>query len=266
MDGPPPRRELVLSVNAKQNTVNQQILQMLRQFGRDGRSGIFTCESGEATRFLVLKDGLIVGARSNLVSERLGEFLVRQGIISKQHLRDGSLFARRGKRLGEVLAGLDVIDEDEIAYYVSQQALHIACTAILQADSGADFEDRKDVVQVLPEPLTVFDVLMEVSRRATTVRKLVRGLQKEQRSLEISEEAQPRMDRVRLRAYEAFVLQRIRTGQSVASIFSDSPVSAEQTARAIIGYLSAGIVEFADDPGVTTDVLSKVAAPVGDSR
>jgi hypothetical protein len=244
--------------------VNQQILQMLRQFGRDGRSGIFTCESGEATRYLVLKDGLIVGARSNLVSERLGEFLVRQGVISKQHLRDGSLFARRGKRLGEVLASLDVIDEEEIAHYVSQQAMEIACTAVLQADSGADFEDRKDVVQVLPEPLTVFEVLMEVSRRATAVRKLVSGLQKEERSLEISEDAPTVMDRVRLRAYEAFVLQRIRKGESVASIFSGSPVSAEQTARAIVGYLSAGIVEFADAPGEAKAEVSDVATPVGD--
>lgn len=246
--------------------MNQQILQMLRQFGRDGRSGIFTCESGEATRFLVLREGLVVGARSNLVSERLGEFLVREGIISKQHLRDGSLFARRGKRLGEVLASLDIIDEDEIAHYVSRQALEIACKAVLQADSGADFEERKDVVQVLPEPLSVFEVLMEVSRQATTVKSLVSGLQKEQRGLEISEDSEALFDRVRLRAYEAFVLKRIRSGASVASIFSESPVSVEQTARAIIGYLSTGIVEFADTPSVTNAEVSNVAAPLGEGR
>lgn len=246
------------------DTVNQQILQMLRQFGRDGRSGIFTCESGEATRFLSLIDGHIVGARSNLVSERLGEFLVREGVISKQHLRDGSLFARRGKRLGEVLASLDIIDEDEIAHYVSLQALEIACKAIVQADSGADFEDRKDVVRVLPEPLSVFEVLMEVSRRATTVESVVSGLQKEERALEVSEDSESLFGRVRLRAYEAFVLKRIRSGASVSSIFSESPVSLEQTARAIIGYLSAGIVEFADAPSAKERESSNVVTSLSD--
>ena len=239
--------------------MNQQILQMLRQFGRDARSGIFTCESAEATRFLVLKDGLVVGARSNIDTERLGEFLVRDGVISKEHLEDASHFARRGKRLGEVLIELDIIEEAEIAHYLSQQALEIACKAVLQAESGADFAARKDVVQVLPEPLTVCEILMHVSREATTVQSVVSGLQKEQRGLEFSEDSQALIERVRLRAYEAFVLGRIRSGGSVASIFSESPVSVEETARAIIGYLSIGIVEFADVPDGAEDAAPSVA-------
>lgn len=228
--------------------MNQQILQMLRQFGRDGRSGVFTCESPEATRFLMLKNGLVVGSRSTLESERMGEFLVRQGVISSQHLDDASHFARRGKRLGEVLAELDIIEEDEIPHYVSQQTLEIACEAVLQAESGADFAAQQDVAQILPEPLSVFEILFEVSRRTTTIEDLAEGLQKEDRSLELCDDSHVLMRQIDLRAYEAFVFKRMQNGGSVASIFLDSPISTVETARAIIGYLSVGLVEFADGP------------------
>lgn len=49
-------------------------------------------------------------------------------------------------------------------------------------------------------------------------------------------------------------------------MFSDSPGSAEQTAGADIGYLSTGIVEFGDESGETTAVMSKVPAALGDGR
>ena len=56
------------------------------------------------------------------------------------------------------------------------------------------------------------------------------------------------MEQINLRAYEALVLKQIQSGETVQSIFLQSPVSAEETARAIIGYLSIGIVEFVDAP------------------
>lgn len=229
---------------------------MLRQFGRDARSGIFTCESQEATRFLMLKNGVVVGSRSTLDAERMGEFLVGQGVISNEHLDDASHFARRGKRLGEVLAELDLIDEVEIPHYVSQQTMEIACKAILQAESGADFTAKKDVAQILPEPLSVPEILMEVSRRASTIQSLAEGLQKEERCLEFCDDADALIEQIRPRAYEAFLLKRIRDGGTVASMFADNPVSVEDTARAIIGYLSTGIVELAE-PSIEANEASE---------
>lgn len=233
---------------------------MFRQFGRDRRSGVFICESEEATRFLMLKNGIVVGSRSTLDAERMGEFLVGQGVISSQHLDDASHFARRGKRLGEVLAKLDIIDEDEIPLYVSLQTLEIACKAILQAESGAEFEPKNDVAQILPEPLTVSEILMEVSRRTTTIESLANGLRNEQRCLECSDDSEELLQQMRPRVYEAFVLTRIREGGSVASMFVDTPISEEETARAIIGYLSSGIVELAALPA---EVSSSVASSEG---
>ena len=75
----------------------------------------------------------------------------------------------------------------------------------------------------------------------------------------MSEDSEALMKQVHHRAYEVFVLNRIRSGGSVSSIFN-SPVSVEQTARAIIGYLAIGIVEFADEPGAVDFVAPTVAA------
>lgn len=73
-----------------------------------------TCEGTEVTRHLVFKDGAVTSSRSTEESERLGEVMVRQGCITEQHLKDASLFARKGKRLGEVLSDLGIIQPSEI--------------------------------------------------------------------------------------------------------------------------------------------------------
>ena len=94
--------------------MNQQVLTTLRKLARERRSGILTCEGTEVTRHLVFKDGAVTSSRSTEESERLGEVMVRQGCITEQHLKDASLFARKGKRLGEVLSDLGIIQPSEI--------------------------------------------------------------------------------------------------------------------------------------------------------
>ena len=102
--------------------------------------------------------------------------------------------------------------------------------------------------RILPEPLPVPEILLEVSRRAPTIERLVSGLQKEERPLVLTPGLAAIMKQINLQAYEALVLRQIQSGTSGRSIFAQSPVSAEETARAIIGHLSMGIVEFADAP------------------
>jgi hypothetical protein len=58
------------------------------------------------------------------------------------------------------------------------------------------------------------------------------------------------MDTVSLKPEEAFILSRVSGSEPTRSVFSLSPLSEEQTARAVLGHLCVGILEFKENPNV----------------
>ena len=119
-------------VNGEGFFLNKQVIQTLRKFGREKQSGVLTCQSVEVARRMVFSDGEIVGARSSSTAERLGEVMVRHGHITEQHLNDATIFARKGRRLGEVLAELNIIKMEDVENYVRLQVLEICSSVILE--------------------------------------------------------------------------------------------------------------------------------------
>ena len=80
---------------------------------------------GEERQSLRFRRGHIVNAHTNVLEERLGEMLVRRGLLSEADLaRATEIVVRDGRRLGEVLAELGLIDanglEDAIALHVHE--------------------------------------------------------------------------------------------------------------------------------------------------
>jgi hypothetical protein len=52
------------------------------------------------------------------------------------------------------------------------------------------------------------------------------------------------MERVTMKPHEAFILSRITGSEPTRSVFALSPLSEEQTARAVLGHLYVGILEL----------------------
>lgn len=228
--------------------MNQQVLKTFRTLARERRTGILTCEGASATRHVVFKEGAITAARSSDDSERLGEVLVRQGCITEQHLKDATLFARKGRRVGEVLADLHIIEESEIENYVRLQILEVASNVAIQPPKRMAFANTKDVVQVVSKPVMVLDVIMEAARRTPQIETEVKQLLEDDRHLSLTKDSMILMERVTMKPHEAFILSRITGSEPTRSVFALSPLSEEQTARAVLGHLYVGILELRDNP------------------
>ena len=224
--------------------VNQQVLKTLRTLARERRSGILTCEGANVTRHVVFKDGGITAARSTDDSERLGECLVRQGCITEQHLRDATLFAKKGKRLGEVLADLHIIQAAEIEDFVRLQIMEVASNVMIQPPKKMAFSNTKDVIQVVEKPVAVLDVIMEAARRTPSIDDHLKQLMSDDRHLSLTKDSMVLMERVTMKPHEAFILSRITGSEPTRSVFALSPLSEEQTARAVLGHLYVGILEL----------------------
>ena len=179
--------------------------------------------------------------------ERLGEVMVRQGSITEQHLKDATLFARKGKRLGDVLVDLHIIQAEEIEDYVRMQILEIASNVMIQPPKKLAFTKTKDTIQVVEQPVAVLDVIMEAARRTPKIDSHLKTLLADDRQLALTKDSMVLMERVTMKPHEAFILSRITGTEPTRSVFALSPLSEEQTARAVLGHLSVGILELREN-------------------
>lgn len=199
-------------------------------------------------RHMMFRDGSVIGARSSDDGERLGEVMVRQGSITEQHLQDASLFAKKGKKLGEVLVDLQIIKDGEIDQFVRMQVIEVCSNVLIQSPKRLAFTKTNDVVQSLSEPVAVLDIIMEAARRTPQIDSHLKKLLEDDRNLALTKDSFVLMERVTMKPHEAFILSRINGAEPTRSVFALSPLSEEQTARAVLGHLSVGILELRDNP------------------
>src|SRR5512142_1958429 len=103
---------------------------LLREIYVGRRSGTLDLVRREERQSLRFRHGHIVNAHTNVVEERLGEMLVRRGVLSEAALaRATEVVVRDRRRLGEVLVEVGLIDasglEDAVALRVHEMLTRV---------------------------------------------------------------------------------------------------------------------------------------------
>jgi hypothetical protein len=223
--------------------VNRQVADTFKKLYFGKRTGVLTGEAGEARRAVYFSSGFVVGARSSLEDDRLGEVMMRHGRITRRQFEDASHFIKSGWKLGEILAELNVIGKEEIEAFVRLQLLDIACTQLITPPKRLSFSNLTTVDAALGAPLSVADILMEAARRAPSLEKEFEALTSDGRRLGFPKDPLKRFQDVNLKPEEAFVLSRVDGTQTAKDIFAVSPLSEEMTARTLVGLLQAELIE-----------------------
>ena len=237
--------------------MNQQVAEAFKKLYFNKRTGVLTCEAGEARRAVYFSSGFVVGARSSLEEDRLGEVMMRHGRITRSQFEDASHFIKSGWKLGEILAELNIIAEEEIETFVRLQLLDIACTQLITPPKRLAFSNLTTVDSYVGAPLSVADILMEAARRAPSLEKEIESLRSDSRKLGFPKDALKRFQDVNLKPEEAFVLSRVDGTQTAKDIFTLSPLSEEMTARTLIGLLQADLIEPEGDEALKEPKESK---------
>jgi CheY-like chemotaxis protein len=84
--------------------------------------GVLHLVSGRKAKWLQLRAGQPVAVRSNLVSECLGNFLVRTGRIAAEIAAESRRRMGQGQLQGEVLVAMDALSPEEVADALVRQA------------------------------------------------------------------------------------------------------------------------------------------------
>src|SRR5690606_36265968 len=101
--------------------------------------------------------------RRPMASDRIGELLVRESIISTQQLRDAQVDQHRtGKRLAYSLAKLGILGERELTEFLSRQYG-------VPSISLGEFEIDLEVIELVPKEVAVKHTVLPVQRAGSTL-------------------------------------------------------------------------------------------------
>jgi CheY-like chemotaxis protein/tetratricopeptide (TPR) repeat protein len=104
-------------------------------------TGVLLVSSGKKRKAIQLRDGCPIAVKSNLVNECLGNYLVRQGKLSREDLAESLRRMKKGEGLqGQILVAMQVIDEEEIARTLRVQAKAKLCEIFAWTRGSFRFE------------------------------------------------------------------------------------------------------------------------------
>src|SRR5437867_2063498 len=147
---------------------------ILQWIGLGRKTGILSLKSSSLHKKIYFQEGAIIGSSSNDAREYLGQFMLSEGIITEQQLKDAfDLQAQTKVMLGRILVKKGLVSEAKVSEILRLKAEETIYSLFLWADSDFVFLENElppgDQVLI---SIRVEDVLMEGLRRYDTSKKI----------------------------------------------------------------------------------------------
>jgi tetratricopeptide (TPR) repeat protein len=215
------------------------------------KTGMLHFRREDERRSFRFRIGQVVRADTTVLQDRLGDVLVRAGLLSAQDLKRASGFVLRDrKRLGVVLQELGLLDrsqvEDAVALHLRENFLKV----LAWPDGECAFEEDtnppgdEDATTKLPTA----EMILESVRSLTDPDLIRYHLGNLDRILTLPTDPMLRMQKVTLSPGDGYVLSRVDGSTSAREILQMIPQDPEETQRSLLGLLCIGMVEFSDLP------------------
>ncbi len=238
---------------------------LLREIYVGRRNGVLTLARGEERQSLSFRRGHIVNSRTNVLEERLGEMLVRKGLLSEADLaRATEIVVRDGRRLGEVLLELGTIDASGLESAVARHVHEALARVFAWPDGTYAFEEEPEGEggQELTLKVSTGDLILEAVQAVRDPDVVRYALGDMDRVLVLSNDPLLRFQKLTLSPADGFVLSRVDGVASAREIVQMIPLPSEETQKSLFGLLSTGVIEYAAVVRRTRAPAAPVPAPV----
>lgn len=205
-------------------------------------------------RSVFFSKGNIVHADTNVREERLGETLVRQGLLTDADLRRATGFVLRDKkRLGGVLVELGILDVDKLEDALAVHVREILLKVMTWSEGTWEFEEKEDagLEPGLALKLSTGEVILEAVRRIDDPDVIRYALGNIDRVLGLSTDPLLRFQKITLSPADGYILSRIDGSLSTREVVQVIPMVAEDTLKSLFGLLCTGVIEFLPLPPKT---------------
>ncbi|QUV81143.1 DnaJ domain-containing protein [Chloracidobacterium sp. D] len=207
-------------------------------------SGELTVNHQALTKSIYFELGAIVFARSNDRADRIGESMMRYGLLSQEDFQRASAAMTRGKRFGRVLVEQGIISERDLSNAVTFQILGIIYSMFEWTSGQYHFTaQEKPVPEDLRLELSTANIILEGVRRIRDFSVIQRGMGDLNRLIGPSNNPLLRTQSLSLKPIERQLVNGINIPMNVLQAMMLVNAPPNVVLQALYGLISAGILE-----------------------
>jgi len=225
------------------------LMELLSSISRSHETGVLNFHDVGRWKAVYFNEGQIVYATSNVLDDRLGEFLLKQGKITVRQFLDASKLITQGKRLGAVLVDQEILSPDELIVAIQLQVQEIVYSLFEWTQGEYEFV-MKDLAGEGPITLDLNteNVILEGIRRIKDFSRVFSGFGSIDTVLRRSENAEMLTYKLELSADESQVLSLVNGRLTLEQVLALSYLSNFETLRILFGLVSVGVLERGGGP------------------
>ncbi|MGQ9897804.1 MAG: DUF4388 domain-containing protein [Acidobacteriota bacterium] len=227
---------------------------LLRRAYSERFTGELLLSRGEERKQIYFETGNIVFAASNQPSDRIGNSLLRQGLITQADVDRTLAHVHEGKRFGQALVEAGLMSERDLITNITFQVLDIIYSVFNWTTGTFEFipgENR--VAEELKLKLTTASIILEGVRRIEDFSIIRRGLGDLNRFIAPSSSPLLRLQTMTLKPFERQLLELITQPLDLLHILVSVSSPPAVTLKSIFGLISAGVVEQTEPPTLSRD-------------
>jgi hypothetical protein len=223
--------------------------EFLREVYLGQRTGLLHVTRGEDAGVSFRSvNGEVVSGSSSDERGRLGESMVRRGLLAKADLERALVIVnQRGRRLAPVLRELDLFDTPGLEQALALHIREMLLTALLWDEASLLFEDQ-ELPDAPAEDLTLrcctAELILELVRRIPSPETVRRSLGDIDRPLAAAPDPPSRLDGLVLGPADGHLLSRVDGAISARTIIETTPLPVEEVERSLLGLLFTGVVRY----------------------
>lgn len=222
-------------------------------------SGAVIFERLQEKKIIYFERGKIVFASSNRPSERFGEYMVSQGLISMENLKMALEVSKKSSlQFGQILVEMGFIKEDTLGSLLQSQIKHILFSVFdwLMGDFFLLF-DQTSSVSEHPANFQVPQLISEGIRRKFNQSQIYALLNPLSRKVTLGRNWKNIIADFPTTRTEFRLIDQVKEGSTLEDVLKDSPLSEIETLRVLFLLYSINLLRFKDEGKLEAETVKK---------
>jgi hypothetical protein len=193
-------------------------------------------------------NGEVVSGASTGEKGRLGETMVRYGLLTRPDLERALVVVKReSRRLGPVLRELGILEAPRLEQALGLHIREMLLTT-LQWDEASHVFQPEELPELHSEDLTLRsstgELILELVRSISSLDTVREGLGDIDQPLVAVPDPPFRLERITLTPADGYVLSRVDGKATARTIIEITPLPVEEVERSLLGLLCTGVIEY----------------------
>ncbi|HNQ77785.1 MAG TPA: hypothetical protein PK747_05175 [Acidobacteriota bacterium] len=210
-------------------------------------SGALIVQAGEIQKRIYLDGGSVIFATSNDRNDRLGEMLIRRGVISVQDFLLASSRVGPGKRFGTILIEMGLLTPEQLVWAVKEQVKEIIFSLFGELFISYRFEGGAQAGnEVITLNINTPELIRQGILSMDRISWVLADFEKQQGYMTLTKPPESLMGILSLSKTETDLLFSLKKGGAFPSLFSSHPINIHASilkflwALYILGYVEIG--------------------------